>query len=462
MIFDKVLQQIKDHRLLCKGDKVLLALSGGADSTALLHLFLEIKSHYRLKLVIAHLNHQFRSNESRADATFVKSMANYYKVPFITENLSPPAVPRFGNQENWAREERYKFFQKVADSISAQKIALGHTKNDQAETVLLRLLRGSGTLGLAGMPVSRGNRFIRPLLSIKREEIHAYLNLHQWPWREDSSNKDLQFSRNRVRLEVIPSLEKFFNPNLVEVLARTAENLRGDSETLEWLVSRLWGQYVQIKRNGFSWSVNWFQTLPLGLQRNLIRYTFNKFETEDFQVLKKHVDAVIDLIGKNKNGKLTRIGKIEVRREFDELLFEKFVPGSVLKSYCYRLRIPGEVQLPQIGSVFEAFLNRGSNHSKLLNHWHFYLSPEAVAQGLKIRNWQAGDAYHPYGSLKLKKIKELFLKKKIGLNLRPSWPIVICDERIICAKGFPTAADKDLHEPLKTDLEVVIEERAIM
>ena len=160
MIFDKFLQQIKAHRLLCKGDKVLLALSGGADSTALLHLFLEIKSHYRLKLVIAHLNHQFRSNESRADATFVKSMANYYKVPFITENLSPPAVPRFGNQENWAREERYKFFQKVADSISAQKIALGHTKNDQAETVLLRLLRGSGTLGLAGMPVSRGNRFI--------------------------------------------------------------------------------------------------------------------------------------------------------------------------------------------------------------------------------------------------------------------------------------------------------------
>ena len=121
MIFEKFLRQIKDHQLLCKGDKVLLALSGGADSTALLHLFLEIKSQYHLKLAVAHLNHQFRGNESKADAAFVESIANYHALPFITDDLFPPIKSRFGNIENWARQKRYQFLQKAADSILAQK-----------------------------------------------------------------------------------------------------------------------------------------------------------------------------------------------------------------------------------------------------------------------------------------------------------------------------------------------------
>ncbi len=460
MVFQSFVRLIRSHKLVGPGDKVLLALSGGADSTALLCLFLEIRPRLDLELAVAHLNHQLRGEESETDALFVQSLASRYHLPCVVENLAPPDGSKRGNREAWAREQRYRFLERVGDSLGVQRIALGHTQNDQAETILLRLLRGSGSLGLAAIPISRNKRFIRPLLSIKREDLRTYLRSRHVPWREDSSNQNTRFTRNRVRHELIPWLEKVFNPRIVEVLAGTAENLRGDVDSLDWLVAELAGRQADKSEGRLGWRRSWLNTLPPGLKRNLVRHAFRCLDSGK-PVLKKHVDAVLELLEDHKSGKSVRLGRVEVSREFDCLLFRKLPPSLPYKPYRYPLGIPGQVELQQAGLVFEAHLHGGSSDRQLLDRWEIYLSPQAAAQGLEVRSWQAGDAYQPLGSSKPKKIKELFLRKRIGLSSRPRWPVVTCGGKIICVRGFPVAADHDFHQSSGAGVKVVIEERAL-
>ena len=460
MIFQNFVRLIRSRQLVAPGDKVLLALSGGADSTALLCLFLEIRHQLDLELAVAHLNHGLRGRESEADAEFVRSLAADRQLPCIVEKLPPPERPRRGNAEAWAREQRYRFLQRIGDSLGARRIALGHTRNDQAETVLLRLLRGSGSLGLAAIPVSRGDRFIRPLLSIEREDLRTYLRSRGVGWREDASNRDLRFSRNRVRHELIPRLEKAFHPGIVEVLARTAENLRGDAESLDWLVGELAGRQADRSEGRISWRRSWLNTLPPGLRSHLVRHAVATLDPGK-PVLKKQVDAVLELLQDRKSGKSIRVGRIEASREFDRLLFRELPASPSVDSYRFPLGIPGQVQLRQAGLVFETYLNQGSSGRPMLDRWEIYLSPQALARGLEVRSWQAGDAYQPLGSLRPKKIKELFLRKRIGLRARSGWPVVTCGGKIVCAGGFPVAAGAEWRRSSQAAVKVVIEERAL-
>ena len=460
MVFQNFVRLIRSRQLVAPGDKVLLALSGGADSTALLCLFLEIRPRLDLELAVAHLNHGLRGRESEADAEFVRSLAARYDLRCVVEKLPSRQRLKGGNTEALAREQRYRFLQRIGDSLGAHRIALGHTRNDQAETVLLRLLRGSGTLGLAAIPVSRAGRFIRPLLSIEREDLRTYLRSGGVGWREDSSNRDLRYARNRVRHELIPWLEKAFNPHILDVLARTAENLRGDAESLEWLVEDLARRHADPADARLGWRRSWLNTLPPGLRSQLVRHAFGTLDPET-HVLKRQVDAVLELLQDHKSGKSVRVGRIEAVREFDRLLFRElpaFPPGE---PYRYPLRIPGKVRLHQVGLIFETYLNQGSSGRPLLDRWEISLSPEAVARGLEVRSWQAGDAYQPLGSLRPKKIKELFLRKRIGLSARAGWPVVTCGGKIVCAGSFPVAAGATWHRSPRDAIKVVIEERAL-
>ena len=460
MIFQNFVRLIRSRQLVAPGDKILLALSGGADSTALLCLFLEIRPQLDLELAVAHLNHGLRGKESEQDAEFVRSLAKEYDLQCVVEQLPPSERPKRGNTEARAREQRYQFLQKTGDSLDVQRIALGHTQNDQAETVLLRLLRGSGTLGLAAIPVSRGDYFIRPLLSITREELRTYLRSCEVGWREDSSNRDLRFTRNRVRHELIPWLEKTFNPSIVDVLARTAENLRGDAESLEWLVEDLASRHADPANAQLSWQQSWLTTLPPGLRSQLVRHTFRTLDP-DAKIQKKQVDAVLELLQGHKSGKSIRVGEIEAAREFDRLLFRQLPASSSGESYRYPLRIPGQVRLHQTGMIFEAYLNQGSNGRPLLDRWEIYLSPRAVASGLEVRSWRVGDAYQPLGSSRPKKIKELFLRKRIELSARPGWPVVTSVGKIVCVGSFPLAAGAEWHQSLENTVKVVIEKRKL-
>lgn len=460
MVFQNFVRLIRSRKLVAPGDKVLLALSGGADSTALLRLFLEIRSQLDLELAAAHLNHGLRGKESEADAEFVRSLAADHHLPCVVEELSPRERPSGGNAQARAREQRYRFLQRIGNSLGAQRIALAHTRNDQAETVLLRLLRGSGSLGLAAIPPSRAGRFIRPLLSIEREALRTWLRSLGVGWREDSSNRDLRFARNKVRHELIPRLEKSFNPAIVEVLARTAENLRGDAESLEWLVGDLAGRHADPADARLGWQRSWLNTLPPGLRSQLVRHAFGILDPGK-QVGKKQVEAVLELLQDHKSGKSVRIGRIQAAREFDRLLFRELPASPTVEAYRYPLGIPGQVRLHQVGLVFETYLDQGSSGLPLLDRWEIHLSPQAVARGLEVRSWQAGDAYRPLGSLRPRKIKELFQRKRIGLSARAGWPVVTCGGKIVCAGSFAVAAGSEWRRSSQGAVKVVIEERAL-
>ncbi|HXC93899.1 MAG TPA: tRNA lysidine(34) synthetase TilS, partial [Geobacteraceae bacterium] len=230
----KVLQFIRELNLLTPGETVVVAFSGGADSTALLDILANLPG-FPLNLVAAHLNHMLRGEESDGDERFVRAAADRYGVQVEISRVDVAALvqERRLSLEEAGREARYGFFRQIAIKHSASAIVLGHHRDDQAETVLMRLVRGAGGSGLSGMRPRSGN-IVRPLLQLSREDIEAYLRKAGVIWREDGSNSDTRFIRNRIRHELLPLLETF-NPGIVQTLSQSAEALAADEEILEGL-----------------------------------------------------------------------------------------------------------------------------------------------------------------------------------------------------------------------------------
>ena len=464
MIREKFIETITAHNLLQHGDRVMVAVSGGADSVALLHLFLEIREQYDLELSIAHLNHKLRGIESDADEEFVRELADHYHLDCFTEGVSLRDGrwnPK-GNLEKWARTKRYEFLRHLAEVQGTKRIALGHTMNDQAETVLMRLIRGSGTLGLAAIPVVREEIFIRPLLNVYREEIIDYLTANQFDWREDSSNSDSKYLRNRVRKELIPYLKDQYNPSIIELLSNTATILREDAETLSQLVSRVFQSEATVRGERIVWKVPKLLSFRSGLQKNLVRQSLLELRQNLHSISARDINAVLSLLREKKSGKFLKVGGIMVGREYDFLFFEKAKPEAKEQvHYNYRLGIPGQVKLREMGALFEAFVEVSQGEKDILTRWEFHLSHEEVNSGVWIRNWKPGDAYCPVGFSGEKKIKELFAQKKISRSVRSAWPVVTIDDKIIFAKGFPVSADKRFKESSDRNHKVVIEERKL-
>jgi tRNA(Ile)-lysidine synthase len=461
MILERFLKSIKINRLLNRGDRVLLAVSGGADSTAMLHLFAWIQKQFSLELIIGHLNHGLRGRESNNDEDFVRELGRTLQMPVIAERLSPEnKIPEVGNLEDWARQQRYEFLTSAAKSCRAARIALGHTLNDQAETVLMRLIRGSGPQGLAAMPAIREGCFIRPMLWIKREEILAYLHANQFSWREDLSNQDLRFLRNRVRAELIPQLEEKYNPSIVQLLAQTAANLRGEVEILSELLESIVQREASTHGSQVSWKIPDLLKYSSTTRRQLIRHSMKRLKGESGFISYQMADSALELTMPAMSGKSINLGQLRVKRDFDVLVIELLErEHGQPPDYDYTLEIPGEVRIDEIGSLFRAYLESGMEKPGWLNRWELMLTPKELSTGLHIRNWGCGDRYHPTGSSNVKKVKELFSRKKISRGMRRLWPVVTLNDNIVFMKDFPLAADMMAGANPERTARVIIEER---
>jgi tRNA(Ile)-lysidine synthase len=463
MILERFLKSIKINCLLNRGDHVLLAVSGGADSTAMLHLFARIQKQFSLELTIGHLNHGLRGRESDDDESFVRDLGHTLQTRVIAERVSPETkASEVGNLENWARQQRYEFLTRAARSCGATRIALGHTLNDQAETVLMRLIRGSGPQGLTAMPAIRKGCFIRPMLWIKREEILAYLLANQFSWREDSSNQDPRFLRNRVRAELVPQLKERYNPNIVQLLAQTAANLRDGVETLSELLESIIRREASTHRNRVSWKIPDLFQYSSTTRRQLIRHSMKRLQGESGFVSKQMADSALQLAMSAMSGKSITLGRLRVTRDFDVLVIELLErEDGQPPDYDYTLEIPGEVRIDEIGSLFRACLGSGIEKPGWVNRWELSLSSEELSIGLHIRNWRFGDRYQPTGSSKVKKVKELFSRKRLSRGLRRLWPVVTLNDNIVFMKDFPLAADMMPGANPERTARVIIEERKI-
>jgi tRNA(Ile)-lysidine synthase len=448
-----VLDYIRKHELLRAGDRVGIAVSGGADSVALLRLLLELRKELGIVLSVVHFNHKLRGAESEEDEGFCAELALRYKLELHRESgdVAAHAAEKHLSLETAAREMRYQYFRQLLLQGRLNRIATGHTMDDQAETVLLKIVRGAGGRGLAGVyprlkvtgsqpsPLSSRQKhsghaasIIRPLLATRRKDLEPYLLGLGQNWREDKSNRDLRHMRNRVRHGILPRLERYLNPAVREALAETAEIARAEEEYWYKEVARAL-PLVWEAAAGRVLKIPALLNLPLALQRRIVRAASESLGLRlDF----KHVEEILT-VGSNRTASAKSTTMPDgwvVSRNKGELRFELpgTTPGRLGYEYC--LSVPGSVQVQETGSRFEAVLvsenaAEGYNPEDLLDR-------SLLAAELKVRNWHPGDRFWPVHTKEPKKIKELLQQRHVTGPERKLWPVVVSGADVAWVRGF--------------------------
>lgn len=291
----KVKSFISNNRMINPGEKIVVGVSGGPDSLALLYVLFYLKDDLNFTLHIAHLDHKFRGVESAADAKFVEEQARKLGISFTTEAIDVPSIIRINklSSEDGARRIRYQFFDRVAAEVNAAKVALGHNADDQAETMLMRLFRGSGSHGLSGIPKVRDGKYIRPLLSSSRSEIEKFLSDLGLSARQDSSNQQPIYLRNKIRLELLPLLEAEYNPNIRDVLCRTAEILQSESELLDKIAAETLPTCVITSHPSIiEINIDNLQKQHIAIQRRILRLCITNVASNIFDICFKHIESI--------------------------------------------------------------------------------------------------------------------------------------------------------------------------
>ena len=432
----RVLAYSRKRELLCAGDRVGIAVSGGADSVALLRLMLELRAEIGLVLSVVHLNHQLRGAESIGDETFAGELAATYGLDFICErrNVNAHAAGKSLSLEAAARALRYEFFRKTLESGSCSKIATAHTLDDQAETVLLKMARGAGTRGMAGIwpevavnvqrsaSIKTDASIVRPVLDTARADLRTYLSSLGQTWREDSTNRDLRHTRNRIRHGILPRVERHVNPNIRETLAETAEVARAEEEywvrEVERLLPQLWRDAALDRTK--------LEAVPLAFQRRLVRAAA---ESLGMNLEFCHVE---EILGLGPNGRAALPNARSAQRCGDSIKFDE-VPNAG-SDYGHLLPVPGELEIPEIALTLETQLVTDSDSGSLLES-------RFAQRELIVRNWRPGERFWPAHTKQPQKIKELLQDRKIIGDQKRNWPVIAGGGEIVWMRGFGVRRD---------------------
>jgi tRNA(Ile)-lysidine synthase len=427
---ERVAQTVERYQMFTSRPRVGVAVSGGADSVCLLHILHELAPRWDLRLSVLHLNHKLRGEDSQLDAEFVACLAAKLGLPAVVREADVGAAP--GNLEQAGREARLRFFHELIGA-TIDRVATGHTKSDQAETVLFRFLRGAGTGGLSGILPVTAEGVVRPLLEVERSETEEYLTSQGIPWREDGTNESRRFARNRIRHELLPQLEREWNPRIVDVLAHTADWARAEEE---W-----WA--AEVDRLGVTATVEgaWIRSLPVALARRLIRRVIQEVKGNLRGIDFEHVESILRLAARSSGHGRVRVPGVEVRRSFDWLCFA--IPRAEIP---YAERVNPPVILQPTGTSLRLSLEiidteeRPNEAESLYNEAMGCLDWGRLSGSLELRNWRPGDRYQPVGSTVEIKIKTLFQKFRIPSWDRSGWKILTDGNSIIWARRFGPAS----------------------
>lgn len=436
----RIADTIREQKLCCPGDTLIIGLSGGADSTALLDLLAGLPG-TPFHLVAAHLNHCLRGAESDADEEFCRELAQQYGIPFESRRVDVRILAENEslNLEDAGRRARIAFFDELLAARQAQSVVLAHHADDQAETVLMRLLRGSGMTGLAGMPYRNERGYCRPLLDITRSEIEAYLVERGLLWREDSTNLDTAYLRNRIRHELLPLLEQY-NPAIRSSLATTATILSAENELLNdqaaLAAERIWRK----TSCGVSCSISLLKAQPLPLRRRIIRLALLQLQGNLERFRYHHIDAICRLLTSSRpNSTICLPGGIVAVKEYDALVFRH---GETIHPDESEFRIPG------IG-VYQLFGNTLLTVERSTIPDRFdtntantaYFDLDKAPFPWHARTFLPGDRIRQHGLAGRKKVKNIFIDDKIPLLQRSRTPLVFCGEELLWVCGLRTSRD---------------------
>lgn len=433
----KVLKTIEKYNLLENGDRVVVALSGGPDSTALLAVLVTIARQMDLTLIVAHFNHGLRGRESNADEKFSRDLAKKMGLFFCSGKMDKKNNKKGISPEDFYRRQRYNFLDKVAKDNRAQKIALGHNLQDQAETVLLNLLRGSGLEGLKGFLPKRDGKFIRPLMETSRQEIISFLGKAGISYCQDSSNKNMMHLRNQIRGELIPYLKEKYNPKIEENLARMAEILRMEDEFIQKQVAEaLRSPFVQSSQNRVLLKIDFLNKLSPAIRLRLFKTILEDLSPKKNGITFLHVKSMDDLTKKSESGKKVVLPvKIEARREYDNLILERKTARFKQVKYEYSMNIPGAVYIKEKNLTVKAKVIKKRNVD-LGSKNIIYLDWDKVKRPVFIRNRRDGDWFQPLGMTGRQKIKDYFIDHKIPVHERDKIMLLVDKLSVICIENM--------------------------
>jgi tRNA(Ile)-lysidine synthase len=478
---NRLLLSLEKWRWLRPGDRVGVAVSGGADSMALLLLLVELHKRLGIVLGVVHFNHQLRGRSSDADERAVAKLAKRLGLPFHSsrEDIKARSKREKSNLEDCARRARYEFFAQLVTQKHLDKIAVAHTADDQAETVLAHLLRGSGLAGLGGIHPVAGH-IVRPLLEFRRPELRAYLRGKKQTWREDATNRDSARTRARIRKKLLPLLEKQFQPRIVQRLSTLSNLVRDDETFLEiFAEARLNTLLADTHRNaGAELNSDWLKissgelidsarTHP-AIARRMVRLIAKRVKPRAGQLGAEHVNAILSLADHGENGKrLLLPGGLEVLREHDAMMFRptprsQSSQTSRIVEFTRTIDITdGEsrISIPQLSCVFRLRVIDWPSDTGDTIDKRSVLDRDALRLPLVLRSWRPGDRLQPLGHHHAHKLKHFLSKMRIAGEQRRGWPVLACGERIAWCRGLPVAANFAVNERTRKGL-VISEEKA--
>lgn len=464
----EVERAVRRERLLEPGMRVAVACSGGADSVALLRLLDELKEPLGLRLLVVHLNHQLRGAESDADEGLVRQLAERLGLECVVqrEDVAGRAKRERLNLEEAGRRARIDFFTSLIAEGKADAVALAHTLDDQAETVLARIVRGAGTRGLAGIyPVVEraAGRLVRPLLGMRRAALRAFLSEREQAWREDTSNLDRDRLRNRIRLELLPQL----NPAAIEHLGRLAAQAREEESFWSALIEERYRALVTRAGDAFELEVAALLTpapelaclharaareAQRALARRVLRRTLAAVRGDLRRLTQTHVQNVLRLAEEGQSGQRVDLPGAVVERSFERLVFRRS-PDKTTPTPTYAIKVegPGTVALPGGGALrfkLVAVEEVESSYNELKGAVDAARAPFP----LLVRAWRPGDSYRPAGAARGKKVKTLFREKRVPVGERQRTPVVVCAEEIVWVPRLGVAAGCGLGAASRTAL----------
>jgi tRNA(Ile)-lysidine synthase len=469
----QVLGSIQKLALIHAGDRVGAAVSGGADSVALLLLLLELRKKLGVVLSVVHFNHKLRGRASEADEKFVARLAAKLELEFHTAflHVAKKAETERANLEDAARRARYDYFRSLVESGKVTGIAVAHTADDQAETVLAHLMRGTGITGLGGIHPVVGPVF-RPLLGVRRHELREFLRARKQNWREDLTNRDTKKMRARIRKKLLPLIEKQFQPAIVKHLATLADLAREDELFFDAVVGERAAALVQRSAEGARIEIRDLlgplkkEEAPAPSKR-LVRWIVEEMKPREGQVSASHVEAVLKLArSAESGGALSLPGGLEVRRERSALLFHaqqdarNARAGAGAREFEYNIDIrsgEAEVRLSELRCVFRLrVIDWPSKRVETIKDGAV-LDRYRLRFPLVLRNWRPGDRMRPLGHRSAHKLKRLLNEKRISRWERDGWPVLTSGGVLAWARGFPVAAEFAVDERTRAGM-VIAEE----
>jgi tRNA(Ile)-lysidine synthase len=436
-IVRKVEITVSRYHMVARGDRVVVAVSGGADSACLLDVLHRLEGALDMTLTVAHFDHGLRPEADNYETEFVRDLAASLHLNVVVKKADPPLDPGSASLEEKARELRYGFLREVKEGCGAQNIATGHTLNDQAETVLMRLLRGSGPAGLSGIRPVRRNGIIRPLIELTREEILSYLRQRQLEYVTDASNFEPTYLRNRIRLNLLPQL-KTYQPRIIEILGRTADIARADNRWLDEQAKTWISEWGEMSSDGAILPISGFSELPEALKNHVVREALKITTGSLRRIGLAHIEAIKRLTSSGRpQARVTLPDGLLIRRVYGRIIFSK---GGSPPADTYRCFIErtGTFHIDALGCTLTLEeMETGSSLQDLeAGPWTASLDADRIVFPLMLRNFRPGDRFIPLGMKGHKKLKDFFVDMKIPSDARSRIPVLAQGDQLVWVCGL--------------------------